>query len=196
MIIDFIKDRLGIGSGWYLTCVKNQGTENASRESIAFDSMLSIDVKAENQVAQEAVEQGSFASYNKLASPTTVTVKLAKGGYEEEQQDLLTKLDKLCASTTYVNLITPSACYLLYNLESYAYMRDDTSGAQLLTVELTLVEVRVVSSQTTTASKTSTGKTKSVKASAAKDKSSTSKVDTGKTQAKKPYTSVLASLTS
>lgn len=195
MIIDFIQRKLGTYvNDWRILPMSSGGG------TLSFDSMLSVDIKAENQVVQEAVEQGSFASYNKLASPTEIRVKLAKSGYDYDKQAFLKTLDKYCEGTDLLKLVTPSASYSGYNLESYAYMRDDTSGAQLLTVELVLKEVRQVQSNVTTeaAGTTASGDAEGSKvaASSAKNKSSASKVDTGKTQAKQPYTSVLASLSS
>lgn len=190
MIINFIQSKLGTYDDWRLAPVKG-GT------ALSFDSMLSVDVKSENQVVQEAVEEGSFATYNKLASPTSIHIKLAKSGYDYDQQAFLKELDKLCDGVDLLRLTTPSATYSGYNVESYAYIRDDTSGAQLLTVELSLVEVREVSTNVTTSSTSSTSgseKKASQKASAAKNKSDASTVNTGKTQTKQPYTSALKKL--
>ena len=157
---------------------------------LTFDSMLSVEVSAENQVAYEPVEKGSFASYNKAATPTQLRVKLARSGSDCDQQAMLNTLDRLCDGTDLVTLVTPAQEYAGYNLEAYSYSRTDSGGAHLLVVELSLVEIRQVETQ-------AYANVNAIKPKQAKNKSDTSTANTGKTQAqptnKKPYDSVLSS---
>ena len=50
-----------------------------------FDSMLSIDVKNESKLLSSPVEEGGFASYNKVASPLDIYVELAASASESRQ---------------------------------------------------------------------------------------------------------------
>ena len=111
---------------------------------LTFDSMLSVEVSAENQVAYEPIEKGSFAAYNKAATPTQLRVKLARSGSDYDQQSMLNTLDRLCDGADLLTLVTPAQEYAGYNLEAYSYGRTDSGGAHLLVVELSLVEIRQV----------------------------------------------------
>lgn len=162
-------------------------------DAISFDVFCEMECKGENQVAHEPLEQGSFASYNKQASPLEIRVVLAMTGDPASQQEALDRIDELCEGTELVSLITPQQEYQSLNLESYSYRRNETSGASMLTVELALVEIRQVESAATTMATQSP--TSKISAGNAKEKSNTSKVNTGKTQTKEqPYNGVLGSL--
>ena len=157
---------------------------------LTFDSMLSVEVSAENQVAYEPIEKGSFAAYNKAATPTQLRVKLARSGSDYDQQSMLNTLDRLCDGADLLTLVTPAQEYAGYNLEAYSYGRTDSGGAHLLVVELSLVEIRQVETQAYAKVH--------IPAAQAKNKSDASISNTGKTQAqsteKKPYDSLLATL--
>ena len=138
--------------------------------------MLSVDISAENQVAHEPVEKGSFAAYNKAASPTQLRVTLSRGGTGYDQQSMLDTLERLCNGTDLVTLVTPAQEYAGYNLESYTYSRKSDRGAQLLVVELSLIEIRQVDTQATTT-------VTALKPAQVKNKSDATTANTGKVQA-------------
>ena len=49
-----------------------------------FDTFIACTVKSENKVAQNPTEKGSFADYNKVASPISVGLILARSGPSDE----------------------------------------------------------------------------------------------------------------
>lgn len=182
MIIDF----LSIAPVWTLAAMGG-GT------AIDFDSFLQMEAKAENSVAYEQLEKGSFAAYNKQASPMEIRCVLASTKSYGLQQDMLEGLDALCKGTELVSLITPSQEYPNLNLESYNYSRTETGGAALLTVELRLVEIRQVESAATTQVATQDQQT-AISQGQSKNPSNVDTKDTGKTQAKKPHDSLLSKM--
>lgn len=181
MIIDF----LSIAPVWTLAAMGG-GT------AIDFDSFLQMEAKAENSVAYEQLEKGSFAAYNKQASPMEIRCVLASTKAYSLQQDMLEGLDSLCKGTELVSLITPSQEYPNLNLESYNYSRTETGGAALLTVELRLVEIRQVESAATT--QVATQEQPKISQGQSKNASNVDIKDTGKTQAKKPHDSLLSKM--
>lgn len=181
MIIDF----LSIAPVWTLAAMGG-GT------AIDFDSFLQMEAKAENSVAYEQLEKGSFAAYNKQASPMEIRCVLASTKSYGLQQDMLEGLDALCKGTELVSLITPSQEYPNLNLESYNYSRTETGGAALLTVELRLVEIRQVESAATT--QVATQEQPKISQGQSKEASNVDTKDTGKTQAKKPHDSLLSKM--
>ena len=180
MILDFIHMR----PVWTLV---NEGGNKA----IDFDVFLDVEVKGENQVAYEQLEKGSFAAYNKQASPLEIRINLAMTKPYAEQQSVLDALEELCSGTELVSLITPSQEYDSLNLESYNYRRTETNNSAMLAVELRLVEIRQVESSATTQATEQPAEQK-IPASKAKDPSNASDQNTGKTQEKKPYDSFLS----
>lgn len=176
MIMDFL---FGIQPTWTLTY-------DDGSAAVSFDVFCEMEMKSENVVASEPLEKGSFASYNKQASPMELRCVLAMTGSFAEQQTALDTLEDLCSGTELLSLVTPQQEYPDLNLESYNYRRNETSGASLLTVELMLVEVRQVESAATTQATQ-----QPISKGNAKNASNASKVDTGKMQTKKPYKSIL-----
>lgn len=162
-------------------------------DAVSFDVFCEMECKGENQVAHEPLEQGSFAAYNKQASPLEFRVVLAMTGDAATQQEALERIEELCNGTELVSLITPQQEYDSLNLESYSYRRNETTGASMLTVEMMLVEIRQVESAASTMATQSENNGKTISAANAKEASNSSKVDTGKTQpVKKPYNSILS----
>ena len=179
MIIDF----LSIAPVWTLAAT-------GGGIALDFDVFCQMEAKAENSVAYEQLEKGSFAAYNKQASPMEIRCVLASTKAYALQQDMLESLDTLCKGTDLVSLVTPSQEYPNLNLESYNYSRTEQGGAALLTVELRLIEIREVESAATT----QVSEQPKISQGQSKEPSNADTKDTGKAQAKEPYKSVLSRL--
>ena len=141
-----------------------------------FDTLIQFEVRAEGYVVSAPIEQGSFASYNKVDSPNYIEVQLAKQGTDDVLQAALKTLDNLQTTASKVNLITPVAEYENYTLESYDFSMTQREGLGVLYVRLHLIEIREVSAQYSD--------TKSISAANAKNPADASTTDRGKTQAK------------
>ena len=84
---------------------------------------LSADIRNESKVVSAPVEEGSFATYNKVATPLEVNVTLGIQGDDSTLQDALDTLTTLQAGTQLVSLVTPNAEYPDLNLEGFNYSR-------------------------------------------------------------------------
>lgn len=106
-----------------------------------FDSFISFNGSHESQIVQNAVEQGSFRSVNKIKKPNTCIVELAKGGSQYNIENVLNNLIKYQSSTDIFRIITPYGD--LDNLNfiklEYDYKRESNCG--LLIAKLTFQEV-------------------------------------------------------
>lgn len=149
--------------------------------AVLFDALLSLDVKNESKLLTSPVEEGGFASYNKVASPLDIIVEVAASASRDGHAALLASLDKLASGTELVSLVTPDTEYRFLNIESYSVKRTATEGATLLVAELHLLEVRQVKVQVSKAAIRSP-----------KRATSASKVDTGQVQPHK-YNSLASS---
>lgn len=116
-------------------------------KALDFDTFFSCSIKAENKISSNPVEKGSFADYNKVASPTAISVVLGRTGKSDELAAFLTALDKLAESTDLVSIVTPEKTFLDYNLVSYDYDRKAENGVDRLLVGLMLQEIRQVEPQ-------------------------------------------------
>lgn len=119
------------------------------QQVIVFTSFISFELRSDGRVVSAPVEEGSFASYNKLGSPLEINVTLGFAGTDTELQDALDTLATLQAGTQLIGLVTPNAEYQSLNLEGYNYTRKRENGLGALFVELMLTEVRQVRTQYT-----------------------------------------------
>lgn len=159
-----------------------------SLSAFDFDSIIQFEVRAEGKVVSTPIEQGSFASYNKVDSPNDIEVQLAKQGTDDVLQASLKTLDELQTTASKVNFVTPVAEYENYTLESYDFSMSQRDGLGVLYIRLHLIEIREVSPQYTDS--------KSISSSNAKNAADSSTTDRGKTQAKdgSSYSSLLSKL--
>jgi len=116
--------------------------------AVEFDSLLDIEINNGGKVLSVPVEQGSFATYNKVNESLMIRVTLATGVSSEEQRVVLATLQQLRQDTTLISLVTPQAEYPSMTLESYVVNRSQSEGSTMLIAKLSLVEVRTVATQT------------------------------------------------
>lgn len=110
--------------------------------ALQVDSIVAIEPNREFRISDYPVEQGGFASYNKVATPQELRVTVAKGGTNADRNAFLTVLDTLVVATGLYNVVTPDTAFVNFNLVRYDYRRNAGNGATLLIVELQMIEVR------------------------------------------------------
>lgn len=109
------------------------------------DNVTSVKHQNTSKVSNAPIERGSFASYNKVGDPFTVTVQMTKGsGGVFARGAFLGLLDTLANSTDLFLVITPEAVYPNMAITGYDYAREASDGARLLKVNIHLAEVRQV----------------------------------------------------
>ncbi|MDO9950450.1 hypothetical protein Q7404_08335 [Glaesserella parasuis] len=109
------------------------------------DNVKSVKYQTRSKISNAPLEQGSFASYNKVIEPYTVDVMMTKGsGGVAERSAFLALVDAFANSTDLYMVITPEAIYPNCNIIGYDYAREAGDGARLLKVNLHLQEVREV----------------------------------------------------
>jgi len=137
-------------------------------------SFAGIDYSKETKVSDFPVEQGGFASYNKVELPASPIVRLSFSGTESERAAAFAAIDAACKSIDLFDVVTPEVKYLDYQLERYNYSRSSAHGVTLLVFEITLKEVRQVSA----------AYSQSTRAPAPKDVGAAARIDAGKVQPK------------
>lgn len=115
-----------------------------------FTSFLSLDLRNEAKVVEGPVEEGGFATYNKVQLPIEASVSIGIQGENAELQAALDRLDELQAGTELLSLVTPDFEYSDLSLEMYSYQRKrDAGGIGVLYVDLELKEIKQVEAQYT-----------------------------------------------
>lgn len=107
------------------------------------DSFLDIDYRNGSWQATYPVEQGGFASYNKVDTPFDVRVRMAIGGDQVSRAAFLTTVEGMLKTLDRFTVVTPEKTYPSASLVNYMYRRETKNGASMLIVELWFQEVRV-----------------------------------------------------
>ena len=119
-----------------------QGSQDDYETIAKFDSFISFNGSRESQIVQNAIENGSFRSVNKIQKPNTCTIELAKGGYRSEVETCLRALKEVNGSLLVCRVVTPFGTMDNMNMIKldYSYTRDN--GANLLVAKMTFQEVK------------------------------------------------------
>lgn len=119
-----------------------QGSTEKYETIARFDSFISFNGTRESQIVQNAIENGSFRSVNKIQKPNTCTIELAKGGYRSEVEACLSNLKKVNGSLLICRIVTPFGTMENMNMIKLDYSYTRENGANLLVAKMTFQEVR------------------------------------------------------
>lgn len=106
------------------------------------DSVVSLDYRNGSRVSDYPVEQGAFASYNKVADPYSVRVRLVRGGTEQDRSDFIAAIEAAAATLDLFEVRTPEMVYPSANIDGFDYRRETVSGAGKIIAEVRLREIR------------------------------------------------------
>ena len=111
------------------------------------DNVMAFDYRGEYSVSNFPVQQGAFASYNKVAHPFDTSVILTKGGSESDRTAFLLQCETVANSLDLYNIITPEKQYLNVNATRMELSRKDVKGAFFVIVELFFTQIVQVDAQ-------------------------------------------------
>lgn len=104
------------------------------------DAVLSVDYDKEFQIPTYPMEDGTFQSYNKVARPREMCVRMAKGGSKVDRERFLNTCASILDERALYSVVQPERFYPNMNFVRMNYTRKDP---QLLVVELFAEEVRL-----------------------------------------------------
>lgn len=110
--------------------------DSAGRLAINADSVREFDYRAEWAVSNYPVQQGSFASYNKVVRPYDTSILLVKGGTEADRAAFLAQVDVVANSSALYTILTPEKTYLNVTVSRVQMSRKQSAGAYFVAVEL------------------------------------------------------------
>ena len=130
---------------------------NTSKLVVVSDSMVALDYRREWRLSDYPQEKGSFESYNKVAVPFDVRVRMTKGGSDADRRAFLNALEGASASLDLYDVVSPEWYYLKVNIINLDYRREASNGLGLITVEIGLRQVRVTATAAFTATQAPSG---------------------------------------
>ena len=118
------------------------------------DSSFSFEFQQEWKIANYPLENGAFASYDKVISPYTIEYVAMKGGSEADRVAFLANATAVAASTNIYTFVTPEASFPTCNVAKWHYARTAQNGVTLLKVFFSIVQINLtgIGTVTTTAS--------------------------------------------
>ena len=109
------------------------------------DNVLGLSFQSASTIVNAPIEGGSFASYNKIATPSQAVVQMSKGsGSSLERGAFLTQLRAYEGSTLKFYVISPEFVHRNMCITGVDYARSAQEGVQLIVVNVQLEEVREV----------------------------------------------------
>lgn len=109
------------------------------------DNILEFGYRNEFSVSDYPVQDGAFASYDKVNNPFEIVLRLSKGGSERERKAFLDSIYEIAGDLLLYDIVTPEKTYLNVNVLRFEVLRRGPRGAAMLSeVDLYFREIRVV----------------------------------------------------
>ena len=133
---DALSQLIGEGStGW--------GVFDPSGQTIAdYDSVHAVEYQNSSKLSNYPLEQGAFASYNKVETPFGVRVTLRCGGDLQRRAQFLAAMETARRGLLFFTVVTPEYTYQNVNFTELSVRRTTAEGAGIIIAELTGEEVR------------------------------------------------------
>ena len=145
-VLNFLtQDAVGIFTG--LSQQQPWGIYLGGAPVVLADNVVSFDLRKQWAISDYPVEQGAFASYNKVFIPFDGRFKFTAGGSDAKRQALLTSIEAIAGDLNLYTIVTPIAIYPSVNITHYDYSQTATNGVGLLSVDVWTEEVRETGAQ-------------------------------------------------
>lgn len=130
------------------------GTVTVTSDRVAVvkpDSFGEFQYRNEWSVADVPLQDGDFASFNKVAQPFEIMVRMYKGGTKEARQRFIDSIIAIAGDLQLYDIVTPEKVYLNVNVTRWEQARRGPRGANFLSeVDLYFREIRSVTATYTT----------------------------------------------
>lgn len=117
------------------------------KPAIDADSIVNFEYKKDWTIADYQIEEGQFASYDKVAMPYDARMTFARGGSEDDRADFLTQVSAVVESIELYEIVTPEISYANANAAHWDYRRTNINGVGLIQANIYFVEIRVTAAQ-------------------------------------------------
>lgn len=110
---------------------------------VVADTVTAFGFQQEFDISDYPIENGEFASYNKVYRPFEGTIRFVAGGNLLRRQALLDSVAAIIGSTSLFNIVTEDAVYQSVNPVTYSYQQAAGDGVGLIKVDLKARQVKV-----------------------------------------------------
>ena len=123
--------------------------DSGGNDVIGADSVWTVEYRKEFNVSTFPIEQGGFASYNKVEKPYDARIAYLQGGSTSDRNAVIQTCETVVASLDLYTLVMPEFSFQNANVVHYeiATRKSDT-GVTLLRLELWIQEIRQASAPT------------------------------------------------
>lgn len=121
--------------------------DSSGRQVIAPDSVMDFNYRAEFSVSDYPVQDEAFASYNKVAHPAEMVVRMVKGSSLQARADFQNQCKAVAASLALYTIMTPEQTYTNVNVLRHEVNRRERRGANFIEADLFFREIRTVQAQ-------------------------------------------------
>lgn len=112
---------------------------------ITADTVATFNYKQEWSIADYPVEEGAFATYDKVQIPFDVRFRFVAGGSEANRANLLNSVDAAASDkTTLFDAVTPEKVYPSITISHYDYSRTSVNGVGMIQVDVWCFNVVVL----------------------------------------------------
>lgn len=119
------------------------GVFDSTGKAIAqYDSVASMDYRSDSRVSDYPIENGSFASFNKVDQPFTISVLLRCAGDDTRRNTFQNDLRDARASLTLYTVIVPDGTFTNCNLVALDWQRTTERGANVINAYCEFQEIR------------------------------------------------------
>lgn len=106
------------------------------------ESVVSLGYRRDWSESDYQVQRGAFQSYNKVATPFSIRLRVTSRGTPEGRQALLDAIDRIGESMDLYDVATPEKVYTSVNCNHVSCDRSAVSGAGMITADLGFFEIR------------------------------------------------------
>ncbi len=94
------------------------------------DSFTRMDYGQEWDVTDAPVQDQAFATYNKVATPFEITLRMVKGSTLASRREFLDKLETLGGTLDLYRILTPERTYMNCNILGYRLVREESKKSR------------------------------------------------------------------
>lgn len=110
------------------------------------DSIVALDYHREWTVADFQMEKGAFNTYDKVAKPFDLRLRMTKGGNELTRGAFIKDIETVGESLVLVDVVTPDRTYLGCTIAGIGYQQTAKNGVGVITFDVALRQVRETAS--------------------------------------------------
>ena len=106
------------------------------------ESVTGVEYRKESMIADYPMEQGAFATYNKVKMPFDVRLRFTSGTDTAARAALIASLAAIADDVNLYDVVTPETVYTNVNVAHQDYRRTARNGVGLLTVDVWCLQIQ------------------------------------------------------